>query len=157
MEGTIPYSGLPLGVLQTLDALEVQDVGIGALDAEGLQAMIVEDEVMAGGARSHQVGRGDDLLVVAVEEIDLEALDAHVGIVLHRGINGGGASQRIVANHVTPTGPEDDAHALVLAIGDKVRDVDVGVEILEQRLTAAPALVDDDILKTVLGGEVDII
>ena len=112
---------------------------------------------MAGGAVGNPVGRGDDLLVVAVEEVDLEALDAHVGIVLHHGLGDGAVAERVAADEVAPAGPEDDAHALLLAVGDQALQVDGGIELLHERLTAAPALVDDDILQVVVGGEVDII
>ena len=46
---TITHAGFPLGVLQTLDTLEIEDVRICPLYTEGLQTMIVEVEMVASG------------------------------------------------------------------------------------------------------------
>ena len=87
MQRTVTHTWLPLGVLQALHALKVHDVRIGPLNAKGLQAMQVEQQVVLGGTLGNLVGRTDNLLVVAVEEVHLKALDAHRGIVLEDGLS----------------------------------------------------------------------
>ena len=113
--------------------------------------------MMTGRTGSYLIGRGDGLLVVAVEEVNLKALDAHIGIVFHHSIRYSDVTQRIAANQVTPTRPQDDAHALLFAIGYQALQVDFRVQRFHQRLLSAPSLVDDDILEMILGGKVDII
>ena len=74
--------------------------------------------MMTGCTGSYLIGRGDGLLVVAVEEVNLKALDAHIGIVFHHSIRYSDVTQRIAAYEVTPAGPQDDAHTFLLAIGN---------------------------------------
>ncbi len=157
VQRSVAYARLPFGVLQALHTFEVEDVGVGTLNAEGLQAVQVEAELVACCGIGNPVGRCDGLLVVAVEEVHLEAFDAHVLIMLHHGIGLCDVSCRVVGNQVAPAGPEYDAHAFLLSVGDESLQVYLRVELLHEALLAAPSLVDDDILQPVVGGEVYIV
>ena len=55
VQRSVTGTGFPLGILQTFHAFEVKDVGIGTLDAERLQTVIVEIEMMLGGTGSYLV------------------------------------------------------------------------------------------------------
>ena len=137
----------PLHLLQPEDALEVEHVGIGALDSRGLVVAVhVEEQAVFGGRFREAVGEIGDLLVVAVEEIDLEALDAHLRVVF--------ADAFEVAFRGIETGPEDDAHAAFLAVGDQFGQVDRGNDLEKVGLFVhGPAFVEDDVFDAVVGGE----
>ena len=62
--------------------------------------MEVEQHAVLGADACGTVEEIDDLLVVAVHEIDLEALDAHFGEVAHDALH--------VAVEGVVAGPEDD-------------------------------------------------
>ena len=157
MQRPVTDTGLPLRVLQSLHAFKVQDVRIGPLDAEGLQTVIVEHQVMAGSTLRDLIGRSNRLLVVAVEEVHLETFDAHVGIVRHHGISHSGITQRIVADEATPRRPENDADPFFLTMSNQLWQVDLRTQVLQQRFLATPAFVDDDIFQPIGGSEVYII
>ena len=62
VQRTIAHTRLPLGILQTLHALEIHDVGIGKLYAKRPHAMKVEQKMMSGSTFSHLVYGIDSLL-----------------------------------------------------------------------------------------------
>ena len=112
--------------------------------------MHVEEQAVFGGRFREAVGEIGDLLVVAVEEIDLEALDAHLRVVF--------ADAFEVAFRGIETGPEDDAHAAFLAVGDQFGQVDRGNDLEKVGLFVhGPAFVEDDVFDAVVGGEVDVV
>ena len=157
VDGALVVARFPLRVLHAFHPLEVDDVRKGTLDARGLQSVVVDDELVAGSCLGNAIAGTYDLLVVAIEEVDLEALDAHVGIVLHDRLELSHGGVGVVAHHVAPAAPQDDAHAAFTSVGHQLGYVDFGVEILDKRLAAAPALVNDDVLQTVLLCEVDVV
>ena len=157
VEWSVAHARFPFRVLQSLHALEVHHIGKGPLNAERLQPMQVEQQVVSCCAVGQSVGRGDDFLVIAVEEVHLEALHAAARVVAHHRLGLVVAVGRAVADEVSPARPQDDAHALLLTVGYQAVQVDGVAQVFHERLLAAPALVDDDVLQVVPCGEVYII
>ena len=115
---------------------------VGAVEVD--QHLVLGTHLRAGGVEV------DHILVVAVHEIDLEALDAHAGIVdediLHVAVDGPVA------------GPEDEADVLFLGVGAELIEVDLGNDLHQVGLLVdRPALVQDDILDAVCRREIDVI
>ena len=101
--GPVERVGRPFHLLQAVHALEVEHVGIGAVEAGRLgRAVEVHHQVMPGARGGGKVEEIVDELVVAVHEVDLEALDAHVGIML--------ADLLHVALEGRVSGPQDEAY-----------------------------------------------
>ena len=71
--------------------------------------MQVEQQVVTGGTRCQCPCGTHHYLVIAVEEVYLEALDTHVGIVFEVGLG--------VLDGIAPRRPQNDAYALLLAVG----------------------------------------
>ena len=140
------HRGFPFAVLQALDAFEVHQVRIGSLQAERFHAVQVQQEVVAGGAGGNLFDGLHGGLVVAVEEVNLEAFDAQLLVVGEVGLG--------VAGGVPPGCPEDDAYPFLVAVGDEFGQIDVGVEVFGQRFGCAPSVVDDDVFQFMLGGEI---
>ena len=92
----------------------------------------------------------DHPLVVTIHEIDLETLDAHVGIMFHDAFHV--ALEGVVAR------PEDDAHIALAAIFDQFFQVDLRHYLHQVCLFVhGPSLVEDHVFDPVLRGEPDII
>lgn len=73
----------PAALFHTENTLVVEDVRIGAVQTyRFVDAVQVEDEMMLGCAGSQAFHHFDGGLVVAVHEIHLESLDAHISIGL---------------------------------------------------------------------------
>ena len=123
MQWAITYSWFPFRVLQTFYALKIEDIGIGTLNTARLQTVVVEIEMMLGGTGGHLIGRSYHLLVVAIEKVDLKALDTHISIMLHHRLSNLDATLGVVANQVTPTRPENYTHAFLFSIGDQSGEV----------------------------------
>ena len=128
----------------------VDHVGIGTLKAAGLEGAVeVHQQVIAGGSLRHAGVEVDHQLVVAVHEVDLEALDTHLREMLADALN--------VAVHRIVSCPEDDAHALGIGIVHNLGKVYVRNDLEEVGLQVhRPAFVEDDIFDAVGGREVDI-
>ena len=141
----------PFHLLHAKHGLEVDHVGIRAVKSRGLvDAVEVEHEVMLGGAFTDAVDHLHAFLVVAVKEVDLETLDAHVGILL-------AGLFELGVEHVEDR-PKHDANAAVFAILDEFGEIEVGNH--RQHVAAlrvVPTLVEHDIFDAVLRGEVDVI
>ena len=93
----------PLALFQPENALIVEHVGVGAAQSRRLVRPVeVDEEVVFGGSGGHPLVEVDHNLVVAVHEIDLESLYAHLGIVLanalHLLVHGGVPSPQHDAN-----------------------------------------------------------
>ena len=109
------------------------------------------------GLRFRRGGRLGDLrvelhhlLVVAVHEVDLEALDAHRGEML--------ADSLHVAVHGPVAGPEDDADAFGVGVVHDLLQVDLRDHLEEVGLVLdGPALVQDRVFDALRGGEVDVV
>ena len=142
-------AGLPLAVLQTLYPFKVHDVGIGALYAERLQSVQVEQQVVLGGAGGQLIGGANHALVVAVEEVNLESFHAHGLIVCHGPFH--------VAYAVAPAAPQYHTHPFLPSVVHKLLQVYFWVQVFEQAFLAAPSFVDDDIFQMVACGEVDVV
>ena len=100
---------LPLYVLQAVHALHVDDVGPGAHDAGGLEGAVeVDHELIAGGGLGGTAVEVHHRLVVAVHEVHLEALHAHLRVLAAGALHV--AFERPVA------GPEDEADVLGLGV-----------------------------------------
>ena len=92
----------------------------------------------------------DHPLVVTIHEIDLETLDAHVGIMFHDAFHV--ALEGVVAR------PEDDAHIMFAAVFDQFFQVDLRYYLHQVCLFVhGPSLVEDHVFDPVLRGEPDII
>ena len=150
VEGHVYLDAAPAHVLQTVYALVVQDVGIGAVEAVRLErAVEVEHQMIFGGGLRGLGVEVEHQLVVAVHEVDLEALHAHLGVVL--------ADMLHVAGKGVIAGPENDADPLALGVGEQLLEVDGGHDVKQVGLAlGAPAVVHDDIFDAVLGGEIDV-
>ena len=143
--------GAPLGLLLSVDTLKVDDIGIGAVESGGLVGAVeVDEQVVLGGHLGGTVVEVYDARVVAVDEVDLEALDSHLRVVLAHALHV--LVEGIVA------GPEDHADALGLAIVYDSLDVYArhdGEEVVAAAL--GPSLVEEDVLYAVAVGKVDVV
>ena len=143
----VPLRRIPLRLLEAMDALEVEDVRVGALHAGRLEhAMVVDEHVLLRAGIRKFPEEVDARGVVTVHEVDLEALRAELGEI--RG------DLLLLANDLRPGHPEDDADAALLRVLDEVRHIDPRMILPDVQLLA-PALVEDDILDAVLRREVD--
>ena len=149
--GHVLFCGAPLHLLHAEDALVVEQVGVGAVEAGGgVEAVIVEEEVVLGSLLADAVGHLDARLVITVEEVNLEALDAHGGVLL-------ASLLELVIKHVEHR-PKDNVDALLLSVGDELLEVQFGDDGEHvAALGVVPALVEDNIFDAVLGSEVDVI
>ena len=112
--------------------------------------MEVDEEVVLGCHVGHAIIKVNHFLVVTIHEIDFEAFDSHLGVMLadplHVVVDGGIA------------GPENQTHVTFLAVGHQLGQVDLGYH-LEQVgfLVNSPAFVQDDIFDAVSAGKVDVV
>ena len=108
----VPFQFGPPHLFEAEDALEVEHIGVGAVEACRLEGTVeVDHEVVFGahlGCAAVEVG---DYLVVAVHKVDLEPFDAHLAVVLTHPLHV--AVEGIVAR------PEDDAYVALLGIVDQ--------------------------------------
>ena len=73
--GIVAAAGL--GLLHACDGFVAHDVGIGALHARGFgRAVEVDHQMMTGGQVGDAVVPVDSSLIVALDEVDLQAGDA---------------------------------------------------------------------------------
>ena len=73
----------PANLLHTEHTFVVENIGVGAVETYGsIDTVEVEDEVVACCALGQAFHHFEGCLVITVEEVHLETLDAHVGIVL---------------------------------------------------------------------------
>ena len=110
--------------------------------------MEVKHEVVSGGGVGDTVGHLSSCLVVAVKEIHLETLDAHVAIFL-------AGLLKLIVEHIEDS-PQPKSHTLAVGIIDEHREVDLrdcGEHI--PTLRVIPTLVEHNIFNAVFGGEVD--
>ncbi len=105
---------------------------------------------MLRGAGGKAVDHFDGSLVVAVHEVYLESLDAHVGIRLADGL-------QVLVHHVEH-GPEHDANALGIRIFYELWQLDF-IDRLQDAsiLGVVPSLVQHDVFQSVVVGEIYII
>lgn len=88
--------------------------------------------------------------VVAVHVVHLEAFDAHLGIVAHDALH--------VVLERCVSGPEEDAHVAFASVGHQLLEVELGHDLHQVgRAVHRPAVVDEDVLQSAAGGEVDIV
>lgn len=146
----VHLNGRPLHLLEAVHALEVDDVGIGALHARRLvDAVQVEQQPVAGGRTRRLVDEVGEQLVVAVHEVDLEAADAHLRVV--------GAELLHLPGKGEVANPENQPHAPLGAVGDQRRKVDVTRRLEGTVVAGAPAVVHHHIAQAVGGREVDVV
>ena len=109
--------GTPFHLLHAEHALVVDDVGEGAVQARGrVEAVIIEGEMILGALLGNAIGHFGGSLVVAVEEIDLEASDAHGRILL--------ASRfELVVKHIED-GPKHQSHITLGSILDEFLQIE---------------------------------
>ena len=151
VERHIVLSLRPAAFFHTENTLVVEDVRIGAVQAVWLvDAVQVEDEMMLGGAGSQTFHHFDGGLVVAVHEIHLESLDAHIGIGLADGF-------QILVHHVEDC-PEHDIHALALTIFYKLGQLDIVYWFQNTSLfRVVPSFIEDDVFQTMIMSKIYII
>ena len=112
--------------------------------------MQVEDKMMLGGAGSQTFHHFDGSLVVAVHEIHLESLDAHISIGLADGF-------QVLVHHVEHS-PEYDVHALALTIFYELRQLDIVYWFQNASLfRVVPSFVEDDVFQTMIISKIDVI
>ena len=112
--------------------------------------MEVYHQVVLGGCLGYILVELHDKLVIAVHEIDLEALDTHFRIVLEHTLD-------VLINGLIAS-PEDESHILGFSVGEEFLEVYLRHDLEEVRLLVdSPALVEDDVLDAVLGGEIDVV
>ena len=115
-----------------------------------VDAVQVEDEMMLGGAGSQTFHHFDGCLVVAVHEIHLESLDAHIGIGLADGF-------QVLVHHVEDC-PEHDVHALALTVFYELRQLDIVYWFQNASLfRVVPSFIKDDVFQTVIMSKIYII
>ena len=137
----------PTGRYEAVDALEVEDVRVGALEADGtVRAMVVDEHLVLCASRRELLEEARDLGVATVHEVDLEALRAELREVLR--------DLLLLAVDLGPRHPEDDAYALLVRIVNEVGNVDLRAVLPDVELRA-PALVEDHVFDAGLRGEID--
>ena len=111
--------------------------------------MDVERQPVRGGRLGQPVDPLDGQLVVAVDEVDLEALDAQCRVV-------GARLLELGVEHVGH-GPQDEAHAPLVGVAHQLGKVD-GRDRRHHvaALRVGPPLVEHDVLQTVRRREVDV-
>ena len=115
-----------------------------------VDAVQVEDKVMLGGAGSQTFHHFDGCLVVAVHEIHLESLDAHISIGLADGF-------QVLVHHVEDC-PEHDIHALALTVFYELRQLDIVYWFQNASLfRVVPSFIEDDVFQTVIMSKIYII
>ena len=151
VERHIILSFRPAAFFHTEDTLVVEDVRIGAVQAVWLvDAVQVEDEMMLGGAGSQAFHHFDGCLVVAVHEIHLESLDAHISIGL--------ADRFQILVHYVEDCPEHDIHALALTIFYELRQLDIVYWFQNASLfRVVPSFIKDDVFQTVIMSKIYVI
>ena len=141
----------PAALFHTEYTLVVEDVGVGAVQTVWLvDAVQVEDEMVLGGAGSQTFYHFDGCLVVAVHEIHLESLDAHISIGLADGF-------QVLVHHVEDC-PEHDIHALALTIFYELGQLDIVYRFQNASLfRVVPSFIKDDVFQTVIMSKIYVI
>ena len=142
---------LALCVLQAINALEVHNIGPGALQAGGLECSVeVHEQMIAGGRFRGTAVEVHHRLVVAVHEVHLEALDAHFRVF------SAGALHIFLEGPVA--GPEDNAHTFAFGIIAEHRQVDFRNHLEEVGLFVhRPAFVQDYVFDAVARREIYVV
>ena len=142
---------VPLGLFQAIHTFIIQHIRIGAAQSCGFVGSVeVDKQVVFGGHGRHTVVEVDNLLVIAIHKVDLEAFHAHLGIMLahmlHVLVDGGIA------------GPKHDAHVTFSAIVDQLLQIDLRHHLEEIGLLVhRPTFVQNHIFDAISRGEVDVI
>ena len=141
----------PFQLLQSGDSLEIKYIRVSPLDSRRfVNPVEIDQQMVLGGDPRHPFAEPHGLLVVPVDEIDLESLEAHLGVVAHRLL-------RVLHDAVVAC-PKDDSDPLPVSIGDEFLKVDVGVDQEEVSLgSLRPSLVHDDVLDAVRRREVYVV
>ena len=131
-----------------MNAFKVDDIGPCTVQSRGLAGAVEVDEEFVARSRFGgfviEIGYG---LVVVVHEIDLETLDAHVGIVLAHVLH--------VAHESVVPGPQDKPDALLVGVGHKLRQVYLRDNLHEVGFFVyGPSFVENHILDAVVAGKV---
>ena len=109
--------GTPFHLLHSEHALVVDDIGEGAVQARGrVEAVIIEGEMILGALPGNAIGHFGGSLVVAVEEIDLEASDAH-GRILSASLF------KLVVEHIED-GPKHQSYITLGSISDEFLQIE---------------------------------
>ena len=137
----------PLHVLKPVDALEVEDVRVSALEPDGaICAVVVDDHLVLRARNRELLEKYRNIRVGAIHEVDLEALRAELREVF--------GDFLLLAVDLRPRHPQDDTDALLVCVVDKVRNIHVRT-VLPDVEFSAPALVEDDVFNAVLRRKVD--
>ena len=84
----IIFIGTPLHLLETGHTLVIDDIRISPFQTGRFEGPVeVDNHVVLGGRGGYLLVELHDKLVVTIHKIDLEALDAHLGIVLEYALN----------------------------------------------------------------------
>ena len=147
----VPCGGSPFQLLQSCHTLEVEHIGISSVESCGLESTVeVDQQVILGTHIGGTLVELGDNLVVAIHEINLEALDAHLAVVLAHMLHI--AVESVIAR------PKYQPHVACLGILHQHRQVDFRHHLEEVGLTVhCPTFVKNDIFNAVSGGEINII
>ena len=141
----------PLHLFKPVHTLEVHDIRVGALESGRLVGTVeVHQQVVFGAHLGRPAEPVGHRLVVAIHEIHLEALDAHLGVV--------SADILHILRKRPPASPEDDAHTAPGGIRNQFGEVNL--RHLQHEVVGifhCPSLVENHILDAVLRSEVDVV
>ena len=106
--------------------------------------------MMLGGAGCQTFHHFDGSLVIAVHEIHLESLDAHISIGL-------ADCFQVLVHHIEDC-PEHDIHALALTIFYELRQLDIVYWFQNTSLfRVVPSFIEDDVFQTVIMSKIYVI
>ena len=108
--------------------------------------MVVDEHLVLRAGHRELFEEVRDLCVGAIHEVYLEALRAELREVL--------CDLLLLAVHLGPRHPQDDADALLVGVVDEVGNVDLRAVLPDVELRA-PALVEDHVFNAGLRGEID--
>ena len=142
--------GRALVVLHAVDPFKGQHVGVFALQSGRLEGAVEVDEQPAVERRAGDLlVEAHHLLVGALHEVDLDALDAPVAVGVEDPLE--------VPFHGVPQRPEHHADPLLAAVADQLRKVHLRTRFADVERAHGPPLVEQDVFDAVAGGEVDVV
>ena len=138
-------------LFEPIDSFEVEYVRIRATKTRWLVDTVIEDDELPI-RRIHRrvLQKLLEQLVIAIHEIDLEALCAHRGVAVEH-------TQPLFSVHqLRPCGPQYDIDALLPCVSDDTRNVHFVARFIEVELLRPP-LIHDDVGDAIRCREVDIL
>jgi len=139
----------PFHILQPHDPLPREHIGPGALEPRRLVGAVkIDQQPVPGRFLGDLPVIVDHPLVIPLHEIDLDALDAPAGKT--------GQGRLQLVEQALPGDPENDLHLALASMRQQLLHIDLRMD-GEKIPELIPALVEDDIFNTVVGGKIDIV